>query len=181
MHLRTAVAVLLLSGCSSSSDGAAHSKPGLLPRAAAQEPAIATAAAALPAAASSTGAHGNAAPDPTEELLGTAGSLTTSVGAPARGTLQGAVRLPDRGPGYYHNPRRPDAARFGTVEMLQAIVRAAAVVDKEVPGSSLTVNDLGLEHGGPIAQHGSHQSGRDADILFYVLDKAGKPIPSVGV
>ncbi|HKU42854.1 MAG TPA: penicillin-insensitive murein endopeptidase [Polyangiales bacterium] len=185
MRLRTGVALLLfgLAGCSSSENSAPKAKPGFLPRAAAQEPALATTAAAatLPAAASSTGAHGNAAPDPTEELLGMAGSLTTSLGAPARGTLQGAVRLPDRGPGYSHNPKRPDAARYGTVELVQAIVRAAAVVERDLPGSSLTVNDIGLEHGGPIAQHGSHQNGRDADILFYVLDKAGKPIPSVGV
>jgi penicillin-insensitive murein endopeptidase len=38
-----------------------------------------------------------------------------------------------------------------------------------------------LLEGGPIAQHGSHQNGRDADILFYVLDPEGKPVPSVGV
>jgi penicillin-insensitive murein endopeptidase len=45
----------------------------------------------------------------------------------------------------------------------------------------LTVNDISLEKGGPIAQHGSHESGRDADILYYVLDAHGAPLPSVGV
>jgi penicillin-insensitive murein endopeptidase len=91
------------------------------------------------------------------------------------------VRLPDKGPGFRHNPRRPDGARYGTVETLQAIVKAAAVVDRDMPGSQLTVNDVGLQDGGPISQHGSHQAGRDADILFYALDAAGKPIPAVGV
>ena len=183
MQVRTSVAVLLLclgSGC----ERADHPKrePSLLPKAAAQDSlatsAVAAAKVSTPVA---TGAQGTEAPDPTEELLGMQGSLTTSVGAPAAGTLQGAVRLPDRGPGYTHNPKRPDNARYGTVELLQAVARAAAVVDKDLPGSSLTINDVGLEHGGPIAQHGSHQNGRDVDILFYVLDKKGNPLPSVGV
>jgi penicillin-insensitive murein endopeptidase len=43
------------------------------------------------------------------------------------------------------------------------------------------VNDLGLKEGGPIHEHGSHQAGRDADILFYSVDAHGKPLPSVGV
>jgi penicillin-insensitive murein DD-endopeptidase len=178
MQVRAGLAVLLLSlgsGC--------EREARLLPMVAAQEPTLATSAmasASLPTPAT-TGAQGTEAPDPTEELLGMQGSLTTSVGAPANGTLQGSVRLPDRGPGYTHNPRRPANARYGTVETLQAIVRAAAAVEKDLPGSSLTINDIGLEQGGPIPQHGSHQSGRDADILFYVLDKKGNPLPSVGV
>jgi penicillin-insensitive murein endopeptidase len=85
------------------------------------------------------------------------------------------------GPGFLHNPKRPPDARYGTVELVQAIVRAAAVVEKELPGVPLVVNDLSLPQGGPIAQHGSHQSGRDADILFYVLDRHRKPLQSVGV
>ena len=91
------------------------------------------------------------------------------------------MRLPDSGPGYLHNTERPDEARYGTVELVQTIVKAAAVVEREMPGSVLVVNDLGLENGGRIRQHGSHQSGRDADILFYSLDDEGKPVPSVGV
>jgi penicillin-insensitive murein endopeptidase len=193
MQVRAGVAVLLLFlgwGC----ERGPRREPSLVPKAAAQESTLATravAAASVPAAAptsptaptapAATGAQGTEAPDPTEELLGMQGALTTSIGAPADGMLQGAVRLPDRGPGYTHNPKRPDGARYGTVETLQAIVRAAAVVEHDLPGSSLTVNDIGLETGGPIAQHGSHQAGRDADILFYVLDKKGNPLPSVGV
>ena len=115
------------------------------------------------------------------EVLALAGTASTSIGGPASGQLRGGIALPDRGPGFYHNPKRPDQARFGTVELVQSIVRAAAVVDQDLPGSGLTVNDLGLLNGGPIPQHGSHQAGRDADILFYVLDEHGAPLPSVGV
>ena len=119
--------------------------------------------------------------DDVASVLALDGSASTSFGGPSSGKVRGAIALPDRGPGFYHNPRRPDQARFGTVELVQAIVRAAAVVDRELPGSALTVNDLGLAQGGPIAQHASHQAGRDADILFYALDEHGAPIPAVGV
>jgi penicillin-insensitive murein DD-endopeptidase len=116
-----------------------------------------------------------------QEVLALDGSVSTSLGGPSNGHVRGAIALPDRGPGFYHNTTRPERARFGTVELVQAIVRAAAIVDNDLPGSSLTVNDLGLFEGGPIAQHGSHQAGRDADILYYSQDAHGEPIPSVGV
>lgn len=128
-------------------------------------------------------------PDPGEradsarlaEVLALPGIHSASFGGPSSGSVRGAIALPDRGPGYYHNPARPHEARFGTVELVQSIMRAAANVDKAMPGSVLVVNDLGLEEGGPIRQHGSHQAGRDADILFYSVDDKGVPLPSVGV
>jgi penicillin-insensitive murein endopeptidase len=119
--------------------------------------------------------------DETSALLALDGSRSTSAGAPADGKLIGGVALPERGPGFLHNPKRPSDARYGTVELVQAIVKAAAAVARELPGIPLVVNDISLPEGGPIAQHGSHQSGRDADILFYVLDRSGAPLQSVGV
>ena len=116
-----------------------------------------------------------------EEVLALPGSHSTSIGGPSSGRIEGAVPLPDEGPGYYHNAKRPYGARFGSVELVQFIVRAAANVSEKIPESLLTVNDLGLQEGGPIHEHGSHQAGRDADILFYSVDARGKPIRSVGV
>jgi penicillin-insensitive murein endopeptidase len=115
------------------------------------------------------------------ELLALPGAATTSTGAPADGRIENAVALPESGPGFLFNPKRPHDARYGTVELVQAIVRAAADVEQEMPGSGLVVNDLSLREGGPIRQHGSHQSGRDADILFYALDAKNAPRPAVGV
>jgi penicillin-insensitive murein DD-endopeptidase len=106
---------------------------------------------------------------------------STSMGHPSHGSLKGAVALPDSGTGFIHNPKRPYEARFGTAELVDAIVRSAAVVDHDMPGSTLVVNDIGLIEGGPIAHHGSHQAGRDADILFFVTDKRRQPVPSVGI
>jgi penicillin-insensitive murein DD-endopeptidase len=111
----------------------------------------------------------------------TAAAVTSaSVGSPNHGHLVGGVPLPLTGPGFRFNPRRDPQARYGTAEMVAALVRSAEVVHRELPGGQLTVNDLSYAEGGPIAGHGSHRSGRDVDVLFYLLDEAGKPMPSVG-
>lgn len=107
-------------------------------------------------------------------------SHSTSIGSPTNGRLEGGVALPLEGPGFRHNDRRSRDARFGTVELVRAIVRASAVVAHELPGGELIVNDLGFERGGPISHHGSHRAGRDVDLLFYLVDEAGRPVPSVG-
>lgn len=125
-------------------------------------------------------------PPPLPDLAGPVllleGSLSTSIGAPHDGRIDGAIALPDYGPGFLSNPRRPNAGgNFGTVEMVQALIRAAAVVEREMPGSAVKINDLGLQHGGRIPHHGSHQSGRDVDVLFYLLDADGNPREGKGV
>jgi penicillin-insensitive murein endopeptidase len=120
-------------------------------------------------------------PDPIAELLALDGSSSRSIGAPNDGHVEGAVALPEAGPGFRSNPRRPNATAFhGTVEMVQALVRAAAVVNEALPGGELLINDLGLPEGGPIAHHGSHRAGRDVDVLFYLIDRHGEPMESVG-
>lgn len=115
-----------------------------------------------------------------EALLALGPDASASIGGPNDGSVENAVPFPLEGPGFRFNPRRRPEARFGTVEMVQALVRAAMAVHAELPGSELVVNDLGHAGGGPIPQHDSHQSGRDVDVLFYLLDAAGRPIPSVG-
>ena len=113
------------------------------------------------------------------------GDLSTSMGMPADGRLEGGVPFPRHSPGVRLNPRRLNpGGHYATVETIQAITRAAAVVQRELPsppGCELTVNDLGFENGGPIPHHGSHQAGRDLDVLFYLLDREGAPRPAKGV
>lgn len=109
-------------------------------------------------------------------------SRSLSIGSPNQGRLEGGVPLPERGPGFRSNPNRPNAAAyFGTVETIQSLVRAAGVVSAAMPGSTLYINDIGFEAGGPIEHHGSHRAGRDVDVLFYYFDSAGEPWPSKGV
>ncbi|HJL03167.1 MAG TPA: penicillin-insensitive murein endopeptidase [Polyangiaceae bacterium LLY-WYZ-15_(1-7)] len=144
--------------------------------------------------ADATGATGSASGEPADAepspdpqgpdaatILALPGSHSRSVRGPSDGAIEGSVPLPLRGPGFRFNPRRDPAARYGTVELLQALIRAAATVDRALPGGELTINDLSYEAGGAIPHHGSHRAGRDVDVLFYLLhDETGAPFPSVG-
>lgn len=114
--------------------------------------------------------------------LTAAGDLSTSIGGPNAGRLEGGLPLPASAPGLLSNPRRPnETAYWGTVEMIRMLVRAAAVVDRELPGGTLYVNDIGFREGGTIPHHGSHTAGRDVDVLFYLLDApGGAPRPGIG-
>ncbi len=94
---------------------------------------------------------------------------SSSVRNPNDGSLKGGVPLPLESPGLRFNPSRDPASRYGTVEVVRALVEAGARVDRELGGLPVTINDLSLEHGGPIPHHRSHQSGRDVDALFYQL------------
>ena len=68
--------------------------------------------------------------------------------------------------------------RYGTRELVGLLHRAADYVARTAPGALLAVGDLSSEEGGPLAPHGSHQSGRDADVGFYMIDaESGRPMP----
>jgi penicillin-insensitive murein DD-endopeptidase len=102
-------------------------------------------------------------------------AVSTSIGGPSDGRLEGGVPLPLHGSGYRFDPRKSPERRHGTVELVQALVRATGAVHEKLPGNELTIGDLSLRDGGSIAGHASHQSGRDVDVMFYLLDDAGKP------
>jgi penicillin-insensitive murein endopeptidase len=96
--------------------------------------------------------------------------------------LAGALAFPEQTRGAeLASLKTNEDAHYGTVEVVQALVRAAARVARERPGSTLVVKDLSFAQGGPIPRHGSHQAGRDVDLLFYLLDESGSPRPSKGV
>lgn len=105
---------------------------------------------------------------------------STSIRNPNDGSLRGGVPLPLASPGLRFNPSRNPDARYGTVEMVRALIEAAERVHRELGGLPITINDLSLKDGGPIPRHRSHQSGRDVDVLFYQLGPDGTPIESVG-
>jgi len=105
---------------------------------------------------------------------------STSLRNPNDGLLRGGVPLPLRAPGLRFNPGRDPRARYGTVEVVRALVHAGARVHQELGGLPVTINDLSYERGGPIPHHRSHQNGRDVDVLFYQLGPEGDPIESVG-
>lgn len=98
-------------------------------------------------------------------------SRSRSVGAPNRGRLQNGVPLRATD----HLAVAPSGHSHGTEELVRMIERAAARVQAESPGPRMYVGALSRERGGRVPPHSSHQSGRDADIGFYVTDENGRP------
>ncbi|MEM7434533.1 MAG: penicillin-insensitive murein endopeptidase [Myxococcota bacterium] len=105
---------------------------------------------------------------------------SASLRNPNDGTLRNGVPLPLEAPGLRFNPKNDPAARYGTSEVVGALLRAGQTVHEELGGLPVTINDLSYAGGGPIPRHASHQSGRDVDVLFYQLGPDGRPIESVG-
>ena len=95
-----------------------------------------------------------------------------SLGAPNAGKLANGDKLTSnrsvevRGGGH----------AYGTPELVQVLKRAAAKVRKKHKGSVLFVGDLSAKRGGPLFGHNSHQSGRDADVGFYMKHDDGKQV-----
>lgn len=98
---------------------------------------------------------------------------SASVGSTNRGRLEHAVELR---PSERIQLKDGARLRFGTAELVGLIERATAHVDRVLPGSRLTVGDLSAREGGAFPPHASHQSGRDADVGFYLLGEDDRPI-----
>lgn len=101
-------------------------------------------------------------------------SRSTSIGSCTDGRLEGGIPLPLTAPGLLFHPDKDPGSRFGTVELVAGLVRAAGAVERASPGAPLTVGDLAREGGGEISRHASHRSGRDVDVLFYLRRESGE-------
>ncbi|QQR89330.1 MAG: penicillin-insensitive murein endopeptidase [Myxococcales bacterium] len=97
------------------------------------------------------------------------------MGKPNDGLLLHGIELPDQGEGYVR-ARPREATGWATPRLVQALQRAAkAVADRYPGGEPLRIGDLSWRDGGEHPRHGSHRSGRDADVVFYALDDEGQP------
>lgn len=104
----------------------------------------------------------------------------TSLGLANRGALLNGRELPQQGPGF-ERANLGDDTRHGVPLLLAALERAARDVADTYPGTRpLRVGDISGPHGGDHQRHGSHRSGRDVDLLFYLLDEHGASIPGSG-
>lgn len=100
---------------------------------------------------------------------------SASIGFAFRGRLRRAVHL-DESPLIRHaGEYRAAGHHYGTTELVGLLERAAAQVNRRLPGARLSVGELSRQSGGSIAGHRSHQNGRDVDIAFYMLDGAQRP------
>jgi penicillin-insensitive murein DD-endopeptidase len=98
-----------------------------------------------------------------------------SVGFAWHGRLERGVKLKP-GPHLRYVSEYEKAGHFyGTWQLVQLIERAAFAVGQRLPGAKLSVGELSAEHGGNLPGHASHESGRDADLGFYMLDAAQRP------
>jgi penicillin-insensitive murein endopeptidase len=102
-----------------------------------------------------------------------------SIGVPHEGMITNAVPLPRRGEGYAL--LRNNGRNWGNPRLVHAIEGAARTVSRARPGGAqLMVGDLSARWGGAASGHRSHRTGRDADLLIYVVTPEGRSIPSPG-
>jgi penicillin-insensitive murein endopeptidase len=103
-----------------------------------------------------------------------------SVGSPTEGHLVGGVHL-DETPYMRVSPAHAGGdVRWGLEPLVTAIDRAARAVRRQFPDAVATVGHLSRQGGGEVDRHHSHESGRDADVQFYVHTRANKPLLANG-
>ncbi len=99
-----------------------------------------------------------------------------SVGSPTNGHIVGGAHLADAP---YLRVMPADQAgdvRWGLGALVGMVDRAARHVRHMYAGAVLNVGHLSKNGGGNLEQHASHESGRDADLPFYVKDNHEKQI-----
>ncbi len=113
----------------------------------------------------------------------TSDGTSVSGGQPNRGWLLDGRRLADDGEGFFAPPTwKARGLRYGSDEMVALITGAARRIARTNAPIRLGVADISYDGGGPAySHHRSHQSGRDADLLLYMLDAAGRPYQSTAM
>lgn len=101
-------------------------------------------------------------------------SPSVSVGYPNRGLLRFGERMNDDKD--LRVKVGSQSTRHGTGELVRLIEYAAHEVAFRYPRSQLTVGDLSRPGGGKFLPHKSHQSGRDVDLGFYMLNHKSTPV-----
>jgi len=104
------------------------------------------------------------------------GMRSRSLRYPWDGQLVRGMRLPESDYVRYVGEYAPHGRFYGTWELVQLLERAARRVAFRLPGAKLSVGELSRPGGGRVDGHRSHESGRDADIGFYVTRADGEPL-----
>jgi penicillin-insensitive murein DD-endopeptidase len=102
--------------------------------------------------------------------------LAGSVGLPHHGVQTDAIELPESGAGFARY-RNEGGHHWGQPALVNGLCEAARRVAAALPGGApLVVGDLSARYGGKIDRHYSHRSGRDVDLLWYVVLPDGTSI-----
>jgi penicillin-insensitive murein endopeptidase len=97
-----------------------------------------------------------------------------SIGSPTEGHLLGGMHLEETGYLRIVPTYAGADVRWGLEPLVQMLDRAARQVRRQFPDTITSVGHLSREGGGEIDRHRSHESGRDADIAFFVRSAAGR-------
>jgi penicillin-insensitive murein endopeptidase len=103
-------------------------------------------------------------------------AIGRSVGSPTEGHLVGGAHLDDAPylrvvPAYAAGD-----VRWGLEGLVAMLDHAARTVRKQFPDAVMSVGHISRAGGGELDRHASHESGRDADVGFYVKNQAGRAI-----
>jgi penicillin-insensitive murein DD-endopeptidase len=99
-----------------------------------------------------------------------------SIGSPTEGHLLGGTHLEETPYLRVAPSDAPGDVRWGLEPLVAMIDRAARQVRRQFPETVTSVGHLSREGGGEIDSHRSHESGRDADIAFFLRSSSGRQL-----
>jgi len=105
------------------------------------------------------------------------GKGSLSIKSATDGFLVNCKELPIEG--QYHKILQTQARRqtnCATDELVQILLEGAQTVGKKFEGAKLPVGNLSRWGGGDVPYSVSHNSGRDVDVGFYLVDDSGKQV-----
>ncbi|MBI5611313.1 MAG: penicillin-insensitive murein endopeptidase [Deltaproteobacteria bacterium] len=114
-------------------------------------------------------------PAPQGRFGQTPGAHSRSVGTAQNGALQGGLALRESNALRILPQTKRNALYFATAELTGLLERSAEALAQDHPGAVLRVANLSRQEGGDIGPSVSHNSGRDADVMFFAVDRFGSP------
>jgi penicillin-insensitive murein endopeptidase len=101
------------------------------------------------------------------------GVHSRSIGTAQNGSLQGGQPLQEGATLRVLPQTKRNGLYYGTAELVGLLQRTAATLAQDHPGTVLRVANLSRQTGGDIGPSVSHNSGRDADVMFFAVDRWG--------
>jgi penicillin-insensitive murein endopeptidase len=99
-----------------------------------------------------------------------------SVGSPTDGRLVGGMHLDDAPYLRIVPVYGAGDVRWGLEPLVTLLDRSARSVRREFPNAVMSVGHLSRAGGGDLDRHASHESGRDADVGFYIRSQTARPL-----
>lgn len=98
-------------------------------------------------------------------------------GSPARGRLQGGVRLPRDGPNFsaYSDVGSTLGRTYVHGRVREVVAAAYEVLRDSQPNQHFVYGETGWEEGGSFKPHRTHQNGLSVDFMVPVVDQDGAP------